>query len=208
MKCLGSIKSQICIKCAKGYYIHFDHFKWQNCKKCSDQNCINCIGTKSKDICISCENSCELIKGKCEKIKNVIKAIYKSNDNENILLIRQNYQNRIIKEKIDNKTINSPLFEYLFQSIGEHEVIFYINLENFNSLNKMFYQAKNLISISFINFDFQNITDISFIFSLCSSLTSFDFSNFNTKNLKDASYMFTICSSLISVNTSNLMLKK
>ena len=96
-------------------------------------NCIKCFGTKSFDICISCENWSVLKNGKCEKIKNIIKAIYNSTDNENIKLfdnknyLESNYYiNIIINETIDNKEIKPPLDKYLFRSRGEHEVIFFL----------------------------------------------------------------------------------
>ena len=79
-QCFGSIISHICISCIDGYYIPFDDKNRQNCKKCSE-NCIKCFGTKSFDICISCENWSVLKNGQCEKIKNVIKAIYNSTEN-------------------------------------------------------------------------------------------------------------------------------
>ena len=66
------------------------------------------------------------------KIKNVIKSIYNSTDNENIKLFENRYIDIIINETIDNKKINPPLDKYLFQSTGEHEVIFYLYLDNCN----------------------------------------------------------------------------
>ena len=69
-----------------------------------------------------------------KKLKNVIKAIYNSTDNENIKLFdnnhyirRNHYIDIIINETIDNKEIKPPLDNYLFGLKGEHEVIFYLN---------------------------------------------------------------------------------
>ena len=59
------------------------------------------------------------------KIKSAIKAIYKSTkDNEQIKLINDLYKNEIIKEIIDNKDINPPEYEYLFESKGEMKLFF------------------------------------------------------------------------------------
>ena len=119
----------------------------------------------------------ELKNGKCEKIKNLIRATYISSNNQNIELISDVYTDIIIREVINNKEIIPPSYQYFFESEGNHEVRFYINLENIYKLTGMFYSKNYLISISFENFDTQGITDMSYMFYNCISLISFDFSN-------------------------------
>ena len=165
-------------------------------------NCIKCFGTKSFDICISCANWPVLKNEKGEKIKNVIKEIYNSTDNENIQLfdnknyIESTYLDIIKNETIDNKEINPPLDNYLFGSRGEHEVIFYLNLDNCDSLAFMFSYTINLISISLINFDDHHVTNLQLMFVDCFPLISVDFSNFNVENVENMEGLFISCYSL------------
>ena len=42
------------IICESGYYLPLDDPLTKNCKKCSIDNCIECFGSKLKDICIKC----------------------------------------------------------------------------------------------------------------------------------------------------------
>ena len=121
--------------------------------------------------------------------------------------MNEKYIDIIIYETIDNKDINPPLYEYLFQSRGEHEVIFYLNLDNCNSLKEMFFNVIDLTSVSFINFDEYNIIDISYLFYFCYSLISVNFSSFNFENIGYMNSIFSNCLSLKSLDLSNLNAK-
>ena len=77
------------IICESGFYLPSDESLTKNCKKCSIENCIECFGSKLKDICIkcnpefkgiyinnkivSCETPCE--EGINENLNNVIMII-------------------------------------------------------------------------------------------------------------------------------------
>jgi len=43
------------IKCESGFYLPIDDPFTRNCKKCSIENCIECYGSKLKDICLHCD---------------------------------------------------------------------------------------------------------------------------------------------------------
>ena len=57
-----------------------------------------------------------------------------------------------------------PIDEYIFPDIGNH-TISYLFDNNLETLGEIFYDAKNLISISFTSlFNTENITNLNFIF--------------------------------------------
>ena len=80
-----------------------------------------------------------------------------------------------------------------------------INLDtsNVTSMKKMFYECRQLKSITGIeNFDTSNVTDMSEMFSACINLTSLDLSNFNTSKVETIAGMFSNCA-LTSLTISN-----
>ena len=54
----------------------------------------------------------------------------------------------------------------------------------------MFFYTTNLISISFINFEDNNMTDLGSMFKSCFSLISVDFSNFKVENVENMEDFF------------------
>ena len=88
---------------------------------------------------------------------------------------------KIIKIKIDNTEIK-PNNEYIFPNIGKHEVYILIDNKQMKSLEKMFYNIKNLESIFFYEkFNTENITNFNKMFYGCSSLKNINISFFNAK---------------------------
>ena len=67
---------------------------------------------------------------------------------------------------------------------------------------------KNLVSISFGNFNTSKVTNMSGMFDYCISLTSLNVSSFNTGNVTDMSDMFRCCRLLTSLNLSNFNTSK
>ena len=55
-------------KCNSGYFRPEDDEAYQKCKKCSIDNCERCIGNKTLDFCIKCENGYEPV-----YLNNIIK---------------------------------------------------------------------------------------------------------------------------------------
>ena len=185
-----------------------------------------------------------------------LKAEYFSEyQNENVQLI-----NKIFEDSINLIIINNTFKIYssncIFPEPGLHEVQISMKIEklisidhifyeisnlisiyfykinenhNFRSLKGAFKECKNLKSIDFNDFSFNNISDlshlffnckaltflypslhlsekvtnISFMFANCSSLTSIDLSYFNTINTKDMSGLFYGCSNLTSIDLTN-----
>ncbi len=84
-----------------------------------------------------------------------------------------------------------------------------LDTSTFTSMNKMFYNCRNLTSLDVSHFDTSNVTSMSEMFSFCTSLTSIDLSGLNTSNVMNMNRMFYYCSSLTSLdlthfNTANV----
>lgn len=193
------------------------------------------------------------------EIKNsnfYLKAEYFSEyQNENVQLINKIYEdsiNLIIINntlKIYSSNCNFPepglhevqismkiekltSIEHMFNEISNLVSIYFYKINknhNFRSLKGVFKECKNLKSINFNNFSFNNISDLShlffnckaltflypslhlsekvtnlsFMFANCSSLASIDLSYFNTINTKDMSGLFYGCSNLTSIDLTN-----
>ena len=193
-----------CKDCNKGYFLPTDADNKYQCQKCSDENCEECSGTISLDICKKCKKDYQFLNGKCEII-NVITATYNTlNDNENITLMNRIQNVEIISEFIDGENISKIEYSHLFKNNGTHEAIFILNLQNSDSFNDMFKNIYNLVTIHFTNFYSENIKTMMNMFQGCKSLISFNFSELSTQNLKNTQYMFQNCPSLESVDISNI----
>ena len=77
------------------------------------------------------------------------------------------------------------------------------NTENVTNMSWMFTYCTSLTSLDVSLFNTGNVTDMSVMFYDCSSLTSLDVSHFNTDNVKDMHSMFCECTSLTSIDVSN-----
>ena len=163
------------------------------------ENCIDYNEEENK--CLKCTNGYKLLNGECI-INYSFKAIYKSkvrNENINLFNISNDY---ILEMIIDDKYVK-PSKNYTFFKKGLHTLYVLLNIAKINSLNYMFYEIDNLISISFTEkFNIKHIQNMSYTFSFCSSLTELNFGNINTNNIKDMSYMFSGCSSLSHIDLS------
>ena len=72
------------------------------------------------------------------------------------------------------------------------------------TLNRMFYQLKNLEDISGLeNLNTSQVTDMQEMFNGCSGLTTLDVSSFDTHNVTNMGSMFAVCSSLASIDLSS-----
>ena len=74
------------------------------------------------------------------------------------------------------------------------------------SLYKLFYSCNCIETITFQNYDRNNIEDMSCMF-MCCSAKEVNFSVFNTENVKNMSYMFDECTSLKKIDLSNFNTK-
>jgi len=79
----------------------------------------------------------------------------------------------------------------------------YLNTDNLTSMNKMFKQCSNLISVNTEGWNTSNVTDMYSAFMYCNSLTSLDVSNWDTSKVIYMIYMFCYCTNLTSLDLSN-----
>ena len=99
-----------------------------------------------------------------------------------IELINSKFKNIITKLIIDGEEKESCT-SYNFKSKGIHRIYFTLNLEGVTSLNKMFYNIKNMTSIAFSpSFNTENITEFDYFLSTCDKLQSIDLSHLNFRN--------------------------
>ena len=169
--------------------------------------------------CLKCNSDYNLYKGEC--ILYSFKAKYLVDYNgEKIQLFNRDKIKNIYAMEI-NDEIQEPVSEFIFNSINEVTVTFFLYENTTISLSNMFENNEKLIYFSFnvylmkyfyINnikgmfkgcskleqvyfhsFEGLNLKDISFLFYDCSSLSTLKFGNINTSEVKDMSYLFFGC---------------
>ena len=88
--------------------------------------------------------------------------------------------------------------------------VYSLNISGMTSLNGMFAECYNLVSINTADWDTSRITSMNNLFVGCESLVSLDVSNWITNQVRDMSYLFTRCLSLTEIrgienlNTANV----
>ena len=203
-------------------------FRNYTCITGENEKCHTC--DKEKNQCSSCNKLYKLLNGEC--IENYsLKAIYNIDSiNETINLINNSYFENIKEITIDDDE-KKPCTNYTFNSTRNHTVYILLDTLDIFSLNKLFSDMKNLISISFTSnlftrklidisemysgcdslnsiymskFDTENVIYMNKTFFGCSSLKYFNFYKMNTKNVKYMDSMFNGCSSLTSIDLSGL----
>lgn len=104
---------------------------------------------------------------------------------------------------VDDESVD-PSYTFNFIKAGSH-IVYFLSNDEFNTLDSMFFNIKNMISISFTSlFKAQKIESTYEMFSDCYSLKSIDFSNLNIENVINMRGMFSSCQSLTSIDLSNL----
>ena len=78
-----------------------------------------------------------------------------------------------------------------------------INTNYLTSINYLFRNCSNLISVDLSQFDISNITSMSNAFYSCTSLTNLDLSNWYTSNVTTMTNMFRNCTSLQTLDIRN-----
>ena len=153
-----------------------------------------------------------ILDSECMNKKYSFKAIYSSDYGNGRLM---NYiPGEITDMIVDGIQENEGQYQnnwYTFQSNDNHNhiVCILINMTNCTSLEYLFSDIKNLVSISFTpDFNAENLEHLDFMFMGCSSLISINFSNLNTKNVRTMEAMFHSCISLRSMDFSNLDLRR
>ena len=72
--------------------------------------------------------------------------------------------------------------------------------KNVIDMSEMFYDCQNLTELNVKGFNTSNVEDVSEMFGHCENLTTLDLSSFNTKNVINFNRMFYYCTSLIEVD--------
>ena len=129
---------------------------------------------------------------------------------KNIKLIEFNKFNESNTELYINNKKETFKNYYKFNKIGDYIIKFIFNNNIIDSsLEKMFYECKNIIYIKFNIFNTSNVKNMKEMFSNCNNLKELNLSSFNTSNVKNMEGMFSNCNNLkeidlSSFNTSNV----
>ena len=176
-----------------------------NCKTGDEDKCLTC----KKNKCSSCNIGYKLEDGKCI-INYSFRAEYMAEvRKQTIRLINEEYLNYTNELIIDGKKRDDILAEYTFNSTGSHIVYFLFNLSGMTSLDYMFGDLENMVSINFTSlFNTENITSMDYMFSGLKKVLFLNLSTFNGNNLNSMEFMFHHCNSLKSVDFSNFYAPK
>jgi len=117
----------------------------------------------------------------------------------NVKIINQNYENDIKEIYIDNKINNSSNYNL---KKGKYCITIKFN-KNLNNISNMFLSCNFLTYIDLSNLIFNEINDMSFMFNGCSNLKYLNLSNINTKNITKMNGLFYKCFSLKKLNLSS-----
>ena len=131
-------------------------------------------------------------------------TIYITSTTFSYSLINSSCASYISDMYIDGVKQNNIILSYIFNEIGEHEMIYVVDSEQtLTSCENMFRECSDLTSIDLSNFDTSNVTTMYGMFNTCRSLTSLDISSFNTVNVTNMDYMFSNCYNLTSLDLSS-----
>ena len=79
----------------------------------------------------------------------------------------------------------------------------WVDTSNVTDMRSMFYDCKNLVEIKWLDsLDTSNVTDIGSMFYNCSGLTNLDLSSFDTSHVTDMTSMFYNCTNLETIYVS------
>ena len=209
LDCSGDKKHDVCNICKKSFKPIYDKNKQiksctKACETGKDEKCLKC----KKNKCSDCNTGYKLMAGKCI-LNHSIKAIFKTNKKSlETILMNKKYEKNIIELIIDDKEVK-PSYKYTFNKNGKHIVFILINTLDLDSVDMMFFNEPELISIAFTKkFETTNLLNMKGMFKDCINLESIDLSYFKAKNTKDFSHMLDNCNSLSSINLSKLNAKK
>jgi surface protein len=137
------------------------------------------------------------------KVNGILEDPKVSVDNNGTYLIK-NSQNREHTMDIWLE-INENILKDLFYCIHNLISIKFIKFKNskntkITSMENMFYNCTNLISIDISVIDTKDITNMHFAFIECNSLKTLDLSKNNFSNVRNAGGAFAYCNSLTSIN--------
>ena len=203
IECKGTYATNECINCGDLESI-FNEGKIIECKKTcikgQGEKCLTCA-EDSLD-CASCNFGYRLINGKCRPTF-YIKAVYHVKaEEDNIDLFSSLCLSVISYLIIEGKNIIPSTVSYKFENAGDQTVyIQYKKTTQGSSYSKCFSNIKNLISVTFTDFDeyFPNLGYQS-LFEGCSNLISVDLTNTHKFNWAYLDNMFKDCFNLVHID--------
>ena len=139
------------------------------------------------------------ILSKNPKLENYISAKYDVTTTNETLLFDKSYINFINVLEIDGEPVVNIINVNNFDKLGEHKIVIKFN-KSLTSLNKLFYQAKNLKEVDLSGLTTSDVVTSSDMFNGCINLKQINFDYFDSSKLTNISNMFTECSSLESIN--------
>jgi len=145
---------------------------------------------------------------KKEKTQKLIITINANNDNENINFLGNNFDEKELKNNINNFLIDDKNFEFSKSHVfkkGKHKIIVDFT-NNIYNLSYMFQNCEQIEEIQFINFKTDKVTHMNNMFENCFSLIKLDLSSFITNKVIDISKMFYNCKNLIDLNIDSFNL--
>ena len=138
----------------------------------------------------------------------MILNIKKEDLNKNVKLIGLNNFNEENAELFINDEKELFTKDYIFNKKGIYTIKYKFNSFNFTSLEKFFYECKNIEYINFNIFNTSNIENSKGMFYDCFNLKELDLNIFNTLNIKDMSHMFSGCHNLKKIDISSFETSK
>ena len=116
-------------------------------------------------------------------------------------------QNESVLAYMDGTTMKvSPKYDGITIYANENCYSMF-NTYKYNNFDSSCTEAK-LSSISFNNFNTDDVTDMSYMFYYCLDLTSLNMSKFNTSNVENMADMFDGCSNITTLNVSSFNTSK
>ena len=183
-----------------------DKYK-NNCEIGKEDKCSAC--SEKKNECSKCNYRYILKDGKC--IANfTFWAEYQYCKYFDCYLINNIPASAIITKMIVNGQELDFIKEFETTNFDNTKIYFLMEpTHDIRSLEEMFYQIKNLVSIYFTkSFFTENVIYMNSMFEKCVNLVSIDISNFNTSNVRDISSMFSGDKELTSINLNNFDISK
>ena len=210
--------------CKSGYYLPLDDPLTKNCKKCTVENCLECFGNKTSNICTKCNSN---LKESYESDINRTIIACKlpcETGNEDKCLRCDNIRNECIGCNIGYKLVNGKCtlnysFKAIYKQNSSNETI---NLINRGSIKEMIIDGQKIKNpskdYSFKDIEIHEIyilinmedygNSLDNLFSDVNRMISISFTSlFNISKATSMKYFFASCSKLESIDLSNFNTK-
>ena len=115
-----------------------------------------------------------------------------------VSMLDGSYSYRILADDMDNLPTSIS-----FRALSHLLRVDYLNIDNLDHMNLMFFNCTSLTYVDVSNWDTTNINNLASMFYGCGNLNNIDVSNWNTSKVTNMNHMFYSCSSLTSLDVSN-----